>query len=318
MERHEIRDGIYPTMITPYMPNGTIDEEGVRELTRWYVHHGCTGIFASCQSSEIFYLTLKERVRLVQLVKQEAEIIARECKGEPVTVVASGHISDDRQAQLEELNAVWEAGADAVVLISNRIDIKNRSEASWTGDLESLVSRLPGGIRLGIYECPYPYKRLLSQEMLQAVTDTERFYFFKDTCCSPERLKERIAQLKGSRLKLFNANAQTLLYSLKCGGDGYSGVMANFQPKAYVWMYDNYRNEQKKAEQLSALLSMSAFSESLAYPVTAKYYLRTYEHLRITNLSRSRNPDCFGSYDKIAMAQIKCLNDVIDQWLVRE
>lgn len=318
MERHAIRNGIYPTMITPYTPDGTIDEEGVRELTRWYVHHGCTGIFASCQSSEIFYLTQKERVRLVQLVKEEAEMIARESGRDPVTVVASGHVSDDRDAQLEELNAVWEAGADAVVLISNRLDIQARSEAAWAGDLESLISRLPEGMRLGIYECPYPYKRLLSKEMLQAVADTGRFYFFKDTCCSPERLKERIAQLKGSRLKLFNANAQTLLYSLQCGGYGYSGVMVNFQPKAYVWMYDNYRQKRRKAEQLQALLSMSAFSESLAYPVTAKYYLHTYEHLGITHLSRSRDPDCFGSYDRIAMAQIKCLNDGMDQWLAQE
>lgn len=314
MERHAIRNGIYPTMITPYTPEGTIDENAVRELTRWYMQNGCTGIFAVCQSSEIFYLTLEERIRLVRLVKEEVDLLTRRRGGEPVTVVASGHVSDDREAQLEELNAVWEAGADAVVLISNRMDIGNQSESAWVKDMESLAGALSDGMRLGIYECPYPYKRLLTSKMLQAVIDTGRFEFFKDTCCNPELLEERLARTKESGLKLFNANAQTLLHSLKCGGSGYSGVMANFQPKAYVWMYDNYQKEQEKAEQLQVILSMSAFSEALAYPVTAKYYLRTYESLRMTELSRSCSKDRFGSYDKMVMGQLKRLNDGLEQW----
>lgn len=56
-------------------------------------------------------------------------------------------------------------------------------------------------------------------------------------------------------------------------------------------------------------------AEALAYPVTAKYYLRTYESLRMTELSRSCSKDCFGSYDKMVMGQLKRLNDGLEQWL---
>ena len=52
--------GVYPTMITPYK-NGKIDEAGVRALVRFYWEKGCDGIFATCQSSEILFLSTEEK-----------------------------------------------------------------------------------------------------------------------------------------------------------------------------------------------------------------------------------------------------------------
>ena len=56
------------TMITPYTADGNIDYETARKYVDWYFKNGLDGIFAVCQSSEIFYLSLKERVRLNQIV----------------------------------------------------------------------------------------------------------------------------------------------------------------------------------------------------------------------------------------------------------
>ena len=63
--------GVYPTMITPYR-DGKIDGNAVRELVRFYWKSGCDGIFAACQSSEISYLSVDERVSLVRLVVNTA------------------------------------------------------------------------------------------------------------------------------------------------------------------------------------------------------------------------------------------------------
>ena len=54
--------GVFPTMVTPYTKEGKVDYEGVQALVEWYWKKGCDGIFAVCQSSEIFFLTLEERV----------------------------------------------------------------------------------------------------------------------------------------------------------------------------------------------------------------------------------------------------------------
>lgn len=56
------------TMITPYAPDGNIDYPTVRKYVDWYFENGLDGIFAVCQSSEIFYLSLEERVKLNQTV----------------------------------------------------------------------------------------------------------------------------------------------------------------------------------------------------------------------------------------------------------
>jgi 4-hydroxy-tetrahydrodipicolinate synthase len=53
---------VFPTMITPYLADGTVDYATAEKYVDWYFQKGCTGIFAICQSSEIFYLSLSERI----------------------------------------------------------------------------------------------------------------------------------------------------------------------------------------------------------------------------------------------------------------
>ena len=110
----QIRQGVYPTMITPYAPNGEIDYALVERLVDWYAEKGCRGVFAVCQSREMAFLSLRERVRLAQTVTTAAS--------GRLDVVASGHISDSPEAQAEEVCAVAETGVRAVVLVTNRLD----------------------------------------------------------------------------------------------------------------------------------------------------------------------------------------------------
>ncbi|MDO4293999.1 MAG: dihydrodipicolinate synthase family protein [Eubacteriales bacterium] len=308
MTRPKIRDGIYPTMLTPYTQRGEVDEKALRSLTEWYEKKGCQGIFAACQSSEIFFLSLEERRRITEITAQEAASIAAESGREKMTVVASGHVSDDPGEQAEELTAMWESGADVAVLISNRLDIEKKGEKQWIEELEALLRRLPGEIPLGIYECPTPYKRLISEKMLKEIRDTGRFCFFKDTCCDPELLTKRLKLLEGSSLKLFNANAQTLLYTLQGGGAGYCGIMANFHPELYIWLKENWMREKERADRLENILSMAAFSEVLPYPATAKYYLKEYEGLPMNAFSRSCRQRELKAYDRLVMGQLERLS----------
>ena len=75
MKNFKVTRGVYPTMITPYK-SGVIDEDAVRALVRFYWESGCNGIFAACQSSEIMFLSIEERVLLVRLVVDEARKLA--------------------------------------------------------------------------------------------------------------------------------------------------------------------------------------------------------------------------------------------------
>ena len=297
---------IFPTMITPYNKDGSVDYETAEKYVDWYYEHGCTGVFAVCQSSEIFYLTLEERVELNRRVWQRAKAL-EEKYGRKFTVVSSGHVSDDLDDQVEELTQIAKTGTDAIILITNRLDLNNEGDDVWIANAEKLLARLPKGIKLGVYECPYPYKRLLTEKILKWCISTGHFYYGKDTCCDAEEIARRNQILNGTSFKLLNANCQTLLDSLKTGGYGYCGVMANFHPKAYVWLVQNFKKEPGKAESLQNLLGTLGFTEGgFPYPLSAKYHM-CLEGIPTENLSRTRDSAHLTNYMKNSIGQMRDL-----------
>ncbi len=289
-----IKNGIYPTMITPYK-NGKIDYANVEKLVSFYKESGCNGIFAVCQSSEMNFLSLRERVELAKRVVEFAD--------GKMDVVASGHCAFSLEAQAEEINAISETGISAFVLVSNKLDIHNQGDDVFLDNMGKLLEMINPDMPLGIYECPMPYKRLLTEKILDWFIKTGRFAFIKDTCCDPDMLEARLRQLDGSGIKLYNANLQTLLHSLRHGAAGYSGIMANFYPALLVWLTEQFEKEPAKAEMLSDLLSMTAFTESPAYPCTAKYYLGL-KGFDMETYSRSSAQSNLTSYQKLVMEQL--------------
>lgn len=294
-----IPGGVYPTMITPFTRDNRLDWTAVDRLVEWYCQRGCQGIFAVCQSSELFYLSLEERVALARRVVQAAGR-----QPNPPCVVASGHVAGSIREQAEELTAIWETGVSAVVWISNRLDPMQEGDRVWIQNAEKLLSLLPSDASFGIYECPAPYKRLLTPEILDWCLSSGRFRFIKDTCCDPLLLEQRLRQLAGTEIRLFNANAQTLLLSLRSGAAGYSGVMANFHPELYVWLCSYFEKEPQKADYLADLLSVCAFTESMAYPVTAKYHL-TLEGIPMELATRSRDWEELTLYQRQVVEQMR-------------
>lgn len=256
-------NGVWPVMLTPFTDNNSVDYESLGKLVDWYIENGVAGLFADCQSSEMFFLSLEERVKIASFVKERA--------AGRVPVVASGHISESLEDQAEELNAIAKTGVDAVIMITNLLAKEDESDEIWLENLKKLLDKLPEDLALGFYECPYPYKRIISPELLKWCADTGRFYFIKDTSCSIENIRAKLEQIEGSHLKLFNANSSTLLETLEMGCSGFSGVMANFHTDLYVWLCENYDKEPGKARILADFLTTASLIERQVYPVNAKY-----------------------------------------------
>lgn len=303
--------GVYPTMVTPYRKNGEVDDTAVEALTEWYWKRGCDGIFADCQSSEIQFLTLDERVNILHTVMQKVYALAAQDPSRPrMTVVASGHVSDGFEDQVRELNAIAAEKPDALILISNRMDIANTSDEAWIADTERLIAELPAEMPLGIYECPKPYKRLLTEKMLRWCVENGRFYFVKDTCCDAELIRARLEICKGSHLKLFNANAQTLLETVRAGVYGYCGVMANFHPDIYTRLLKGDINSSD-ASLLQDFLGLAATIEGQTYPCCAKYYLNRFEGVAMEPDARSADVRNLTAYQKSCVDQLAELTNAI-------
>ncbi len=258
-------NGVWPVMLTPFTANNEVDYSVLEKWTDWYFENGANGLFAVCQSSEMFHLSMEERCKIASNVKRYAG-------NKPV--IASGHISLSMEEQIKELQCMADTGVDALILISNRLATQEESDDILIERLDMLLRHLPADLPLGFYECPYPYKRILSKQVVQYCVDSGRFYFLKDTSCDMESITEKMSVLKGSRMKLYNANTATLYLSLLEGAAGYSGVMANFHPQLYSWLCENYKSRPELAEKLSDLLTMCSLIENSNYPVNAKYALQ--------------------------------------------
>ncbi len=286
-------------MLTPFRDNLEIDWRSLERLIDWYIASGVHGLFANCQSSEMFFLSDKESIELTRFIVAYAD--------GRVPVVASGHTADSCSQQVEQLHAIADTGVESAILISNRLATADQPDETALENLQRLTEAIPE-VALGVYECPYPYKRLLTDATISWCAKSGRYTFIKDTCCNEETIKRRLQLVAGTPLHLLNANAQTLLGSLKAGGHGYSGVMANFHPALYVWLVENWQAQPEKAEMLAEILTVSALSEYLDYPVSAKDYHRqigTFE----SRICRSRP---IGSFDDLhfptTIAQMQSLS----------
>ncbi len=299
---------ILTTMITPYKADGSVDFDLAEQYVEWYYKNGLDGIFAVCQSSEIFYLTLEERVELNRRVYKKAKALDKD-----FLVVSSGHVSDSLEEQVRELNAIYESGTDALILITNRLDINNEGDDVFIANAQKLIEQLPKDAKLGLYECPHPYKRLVTPKILDWCLSTGRFYYMKDTCCDAAVMKERSQQLKGSHFKLLNANCQTLLESMRNGADGYCGIMCNFHPKLYAWLGRNYKSE--KADLVQSVTGTFGFTEvGLPYPLTAKYHMNLCG-LPTENIARNRKSCELTDYARSCMQQMKLATDALEKYL---
>ena len=228
-----IAGGVWPVMITPFTEDNRIDYDAVLRIIEWYDKNGVDGIFAVCQSSEMFELSPQERVELAKFIINNTP--------KHMGVIASGHCAEKVEDQIREAQTVIDAGVDAYVFISNQFAKE--------------------------------YKRLLSPELLKWCAETEKFAFLKDTCCDLDQLEAKCKAVEGTGLKIFNANAATLLRSMEMGCAGYSGVMANFHPDLYVWLCKNYKEQPEKAQELMNFLGAASMVECQVYPVNSKYHM---------------------------------------------
>ncbi len=288
----ELQNGVVPVMLTPFNRDLSVDYDSLALLIEWYIDSGAVGLFAACQSSEIMHLSDKEMQDMVRFIVQKVD--------NRVPVIASGHTADDIEDQVVQLNNMVEAGVDGVVLITNRLGPQSATDREVIHFMEKIAEALPEEIPLGLYECPAPWKRLLSHEVLQWCVNSNRFTFLKDTCCSLDILSERLEIAKNSTFKIYNANGPTLLGSLRMGAAGYSGVMANYHCDLYTWVCSHYDEHSDVVTEVADFLSVSSLSELISYPVSAKYAQKQLGNFN-TTISRTRNEEEFYSNANITL-----------------
>lgn len=266
MMQQELPKGFIPVMLTPFHPNGEIDFERLSKLTEQYIQWGAVGLFANCLSSEMFELSNEERIKTIETVLQAT-------KGR-VPVVATGTFGDSIAEMADFSNKVWRLGVDAVIVLNNLIASDQENDDIFLERLKEWMKLTPG-VKFGFYECPVPYKRLISSKVLQTLLPSGRFIYHKDTSLALEQIKEKVQISKNCNLGIYDAYMVHAVASLHAGVNGLSCIQGNFFPELIVWLCKNFDNSDVKkiTEAIQSFFIETMDVMHLTYPISAKYVL---------------------------------------------
>ncbi|MCH5719028.1 dihydrodipicolinate synthase family protein [Niabella hibiscisoli] len=272
-----------PVMLTPFNENGAIDFEALTTLTNYYLNAGAKGLFANCQSSEMFDLSPEERLQVIAHVVDVAE--------GKVPVVAAGNFGASIGEQAIFVNQVYELGVQAVILLTNQLVNANEPEELLEAHIMELLS-LTGEIPVGFYECPVPYKITLSPALLGRLVNTGRVIYHKDTCLDLSLVQKKNELTANSiAFGLYDAYMAHAVHSLEAGSGGLSCIQGNYFPELVVWLCSNYNNPELTKEvqmvQQFFIDEMQVMHED--YPVSAKYFLQKKGLPISTYIRKNRN-----------------------------
>jgi 4-hydroxy-tetrahydrodipicolinate synthase len=265
--QHSLPQGFIPVMLTPFKENGDIDFDGLTQLTELYLGAGAAGLFANCLSSEMYELTEDERLAVTQHVVNVAN--------GRVPVVATGTFGGAIAEQAEFAKKIYATGIQAVIVITSLIANEDESDEVFMARMHELLSLTPG-VTFGLYECPVPYKRLITAENLGELAATGRVIYHKDTSLDLENVKAKIAATQGQVFGVYDAYMEHAVASLRAGSAGLSCIQGNFFPEMIVWLCNNVNNPEAQAgvQQIQDLLIQTMPVIHYAYPTVAKYYLQ--------------------------------------------
>lgn len=263
----ESQKAFIPVMLTPFKEDGSVDFDSLTHLTEYYLQAGAKGLFANCQSSEMFELNDAEKLEVTRHVVETA--------GGRVPVVASGSFGETAERQAGFIKRIYDTGVQAVILITGLLADEKEPDRVLDERVFRLLD-LTEDIPLGFYECPEPYKRILKPEQLGRYAATGRVIYHKDTCLDIQQVRAKLKATEGSGLKLYDAYMVHAVESLKAGSAGLSCIQGNFFPELIVWLCENYHQPRRQEEvaQVQQFLTEQMDVMHTAYPGVAKYFLQ--------------------------------------------
>lgn len=252
--------GTWPTMVTPFDKNLKIDFAVLREMVDWYLQFQIGGLYPNCLSSEMYFLTNAERLRLAS---ETVKNVAGRTK-----VVATANFGDSLQAHIRFAKKMADTGVDALMFLVP--EFLNEDEA-----LENYFLSLADAVSLpcGIYECPEPRVYHLGLDLVKKLADSGRFVAYKETSCDLQKILAIHQITRKTPLTLLQANAPYLLAASRAGVPGSMNI-------ASIWLADIAATIIRLAQENDPLATSLhqkfcalEMIQRCAHPVSSKYLL---------------------------------------------
>lgn len=257
----KLPEGFIPVMLTPFTPDLQVDYSCLRQLTEYYLAAGAVGLFANCLSSEMYELSDEERLSVIETIVNQV--------ANRVPVVATGTFGGNIHDMAEFSKSVYALGVDAVIILNNQFVSETESDEVFLDRVHAWLALTPG-IPFGIYECPIPYKRLVSIPVLENLLATGRLCYHKDTSLNMNEVGAKIKAGRQHVFGVYDAYIEHAIESLNAGSKGLSCIQGNYFPELIVELCQKTERSQAIQDFMSA--HMHLMHET--YPISAKYVLQ--------------------------------------------
>jgi 4-hydroxy-tetrahydrodipicolinate synthase len=146
---------LIPALVTPFTPNGQVDDDMMRRITDHCVNTGCDGLLVNGTTGEGPTLSLDEKRHLVRLMRPLAKQY-----GVPIM---SGAGSNNTAKSVEEAKAIVAEGVDALLVV---VPYYNKpSQAGMVAHFSAVAQAVPN-TPIMIYNIPGRCGALMSPDTM--------------------------------------------------------------------------------------------------------------------------------------------------------
>jgi len=255
--------GVFPAIITPFLKDESLDEEGLKRNIEYLNKTGIAGIVPCGTTGESATLTFEEHKRVVGIAVEASK----------VPVIAGTGSNNTREA-LELTRHAAKAGADAALLITPYYNKPN--DRGMYEHFKKIAENCD--IPIVLYNVPKRTGIDLKPELVAKLSRIKNIVAIKEASGSLSQQSQIIEQTRGSDFVLLSGDDDLTLPTIALGGQGVVSVVANVAPRKTVAMVDAaLKGDMEKARELHyelAPLVRAMFLETNPIPVkTAHKYL---------------------------------------------
>src|SRR5438445_3973849 len=217
--------GAFTALVTPFTPDGALDDTSLRQLVRWQVLAGIDGLVPCGTTGESPTLSTDERERVIALT---VETVSERASRSRIAVVA-GTGTNDTAATVRATRRAAALGADAALVVApyyNRPDGR-MLEAHYRAVADE------GDLPIVVYNVPSRTGTNVSADVFLRLTEHPRIVALKEASGSLDQIAVICRDRPRDVAVLAGDDAWTLPV-LALGGDGVISVASNEIPGEMV------------------------------------------------------------------------------------
>ena len=259
--------GVFPAIITPFLKDESLDEEGLKRNIEYLNKTGIAGIIPCGTTGESATLTFEEHKRVVGIAVEASKV-----------PVIAGTGSNNTSEALELTRHAAKAGADAALLITPYYNKPN--DRGMYEHFKRIAENCD--IPIVLYNVPKRTGIDLKPELVAKLSRIKNIVAIKEASGSLSQQSQIIEQTRGSDFVLLSGDDDLTLPTMALGGQGVVSVVANVAPRKTVAMVDAVlKGDMEKARELHyelAPLVRAMFFETNPIPVKTAH-----KHLGLAN-----------------------------------